>query len=491
MSNGNALLSFKTVSAVFLAGSLLTANVQAGETEALAYDERSANTATYFAAISNLANAIMFSGLGEKLIVSPYERDDWLRRAGYVTRPPMPDMGIVGAVYASGLPAFKESPDYSKPKTLRWAPESFDRTLEPAAQAWTLLKITSPEFHLQYHVLPENKLAGLMMVPQARIQARLLEERLRNADGLFAARSADGRFRDPEPRDQAAVLWAVSSLILAGTSSRDDYWHRAYGDLVDADDYRPLADFALVAVEKLPPRTAADRAIAIEALGRYALATSDQSRRDKALRLARQHAVALRADAGGTLQDLALAVYGLTEAARLFEEKAHAEAAAERFRSRLMPLWDEALGVFRAPGDDTRIVYTPRSIGAVVAALNAMRWYGPNDLAAEARRIYPRFFENAVIRSGILRASPLPLVSGKYLEAEPASNFAHPTLPAPKDAGVAPVFASQVVHEDGTWKVTDPVFRTSDAMFLVNMLAMRSQGRADPFLPEDRLNKIR
>ena len=348
MSNGNALLSFKTVSAVFLAGSLLTANVQAGETEALAYDERSANTATYFAAISNLANAIMFSGLGEKLIVSPYERDDWLRRAGYVTRPPMPDMGIVGAVYASGLPAFKESPDYSKPKTLRWAPESFDRTLEPAAQAWTLLKITSPEFHLQYHVLPENKLAGLMMVPQARIQARLLEERLRNADGLFAARSPDGRFRDPEPRDQAAVLWAVSSLILAGTSSRDDYWHRAYGDLVDADDYRPLADFALVAVEKLPPRTAADRAIAIEALGRYALATSDQSRRDKALRLARQHAVALRADAGGTLQDLALAVYGLTEAARLFEEKAHAEAARVR-RSACCVRWSAT--TTRSPHD--------------------------------------------------------------------------------------------------------------------------------------------
>ena len=61
---------------------LLAAPAQAGETKALHYDEQSASTATYFAAISNLANAIMFSGLGEKLVVSPYERDDWLRRAG-------------------------------------------------------------------------------------------------------------------------------------------------------------------------------------------------------------------------------------------------------------------------------------------------------------------------------------------------------------------------------------------------------------------------
>ncbi len=476
---------------IVLTVGLLAAPIQAGETKALHYDERSVNTATYFAAISNLANAIMFSGLGKKLIVSPYERDDWLRRAGYVTRPPMPDMGIVGPVYAAALPAFKLPPDFSKPETLRWKSDSFDRTLEPAAQAWTLLKIASPEFHLQYHSLPQNKLAGLMMIPQARAQARLLEGRLRNQDGLFAARLLDGRFRDPKPRDQAAVLWAVSNLILASTSSRIDYWHQAYGDLTNADDYRSLADFAFVAVEKLPPRTAADRAIAIEALGRYALAVGEDQRRDKSLLLARQYAEVLRDNADRTLEGLSLTVYGLTEAGRLLGDAAYAEAAAVHFRSALLPLWDESLGVFRTPGEGARIVYTPKTVGAVVAALNAMRWYGPKNLSAKARRLYPRFFEYAVIRSGLLRASPLPLVAGTYLEAEPASNFAHPTLPVPAAAGVAPVFASQVVHEGSKWKVTDPVFRTGGAMFLVNMLAMRSQGRADPFLPEDRLDIVR
>ncbi len=477
--------------ALLLAGGLLlAAPVRAAETAEFRYDEGTVGTATYFAAISNLANAIMFSNLGEPLVVSPYERDDWLRRAGYVIRPPMPDMGIVGHVYAAALPVFEASPDFSKPRTLRWDPGSFDRTLDPGAQAWTLMKIASPEFHLQYHELPENKLAGLMMIPQARVQARLLEKGLRDADGLFAARSPDGNLLEPEQRDQAVVLWAASNLILASTSPRDDYWHRAYRDLVDADDYRPLADLALAAVENLPPRTAAGRAIAVEALGRYALATGDPSRRARALRLAREHAEALRGEPGTTLEDVALAVYGLTEAGRLFGQAAHAEAASGLFRSRLMPLWDAALGVFRAPGDGASVAYTTRSVGALIAALNAMRWHGPADLATKARRIYPRFFESAVIRSGLLRASPLPLVSPKYLETEPAANFAHPMLPTPKDAGVAPVFASEVTYEDGRWRITDPMFRTEGAMFLVNMLAMRSQGRADTFLPQDRLKEL-
>ncbi len=96
-----------------------------------------------------------------------------------------------------------------------------------------------------------------------------------------------------------------------------------------------------------------------------------------------------------------------------------------------------------------------------------------------------------MVRSGLLRASPLPLVSKKYLEGEPPASFAHPALPARKDARVAPVVASEVVYEGGAWRVTDPMFRTKGAIFLANMLAMRSNGRGDTFLPEDRLTDLR
>ncbi len=477
----------KALAITALAGSLWASAVTAGD-QGFHYYEKSVEPATYYAAITNLANAVMFSGLGEELIVSPYERDDWLRRSGYVTRPPMPDMGIVGPVYAGALPVFKEMPDFSRPETLRWKPDSFDRTLDPGAQAWTLLKITSPQFHLQFHDLPENRIAALMMLPQAREQARLLGDRLRNGEGLFAPRSPDGTFLAANPRDQAAVLWAVSNLILASTSWRDDYWHQAYRDLVKADDYRSLADLALAAVIKLPPGAATERAVAVEALGRYALIAGDAGKRRQALDLARQHAESLRADAGKGLEDLAMSVYGLTEAGRLLKEQSFSKAATDLFRTRLMASWNAERGIFSASGDKS--VYTPRIIGAVVAALNAMRWHGPDNLAAEARRLYPRFFENAVIRSGLLRASPLPLVSGKYREAQPAANFAHPSLPMSKDTGIAPVFASQVSYGNGRWEITDSSFRTAEAMFLAHMLALSSDGRSDTFLPEDRMRGL-
>lgn len=489
MTNLNENRFHRLAAATLVALTLSPPPTLASDTADFHYDEQSAETATYFAAIANLANAVMFSGLGETLVISPYERDDWLRRAGYVTRPRMPDLAAVGPVYAAAQPRFKGVPDFGKPETLTWEPSSFNRTLDPGAQAWAMIKITSPEFHLQYHRLPDNKLAGLMMVPQARLQAETLKQRLRGSDGLFAARAPDGRMGDPTPRDQAAVLWAVSNVILAGTSRRDDYWHAAYRDLTDAEEYRGLANQALAAVAKLPPATAADRSLAIEALGRFALATIETSPRRQALEMAREHAEALTDAPGMGLEDLGLAVYGLTEAGRLFGDEAYAHAAAAVFRTHLLPLWDERLGVFRTGAG--QLVYTPRTVGAVVAALNALRWYGGGDLSVAARRLYPRFFETAVVRSGLLRASPLPLAAPAYREAEPDAHFAHPALPDAVKTGTPPVFASEVRFENGTWAVSDPTFRTADALFLTNMLAMRSEGRIDTFLPEERLTGLR
>ena len=51
-----------------------------------------------------------------------------------------------------------------------------------------------------------------------------------------------------------------------------------------------------------------------------------------------------------------------------------------------------------------------------------------------------------------------------------------------------------VVHrlpDEGGWRVGDPAFRTSDALFLANMLAIRSDdGRTDIFLPDEFIGKL-
>jgi hypothetical protein len=451
------------------------------------YDAENVGTASHWAARSTLANAVMFSGIGEPLNLSMSQMDEILRHAGYTTRPPMPDMAVIGAAYRSASPKFVDPPDFSKPQTLRWDPESFDRTLDPAAQAWSLIKITNPEFHLLFHDDKADKRVALMMLPQAEAQAEALERQLLTDEGLFAARMPEGAFEEPRPIDQAAVLWGVSNLILAATSDRDDYWHGAYRDLIDPDDYRGVADQALAAVEALPPETPAGRAVTIEALGRYALAAEDEAARGKVVDLARLHAEALLAAEPQGLADLGLAIYGLVEAGRLFGDAMFGEAAASLFQEQLLPRWDEELGIFSNAEGDSSVSYTPFTVGALVAGLNAMRWHGPEDLAGEAEHLYPRFFEAVLVEGGLLLSSPLPLVPEDYREQEPDGHFAHPALPDPAEAMLAPVFAAEVVQEAGGWKAAEPTFRTADAMFLASMLAKQHEGRADPFLPEERL----
>ena len=462
-----------------------------GQAEAFHYGTEDIGVATYWASISNLANPIMFSGLGEEIEISMSQRDDWLRRAGFTRRPSMEGLAVVGPVYAAGSPSFLETPDYTDPATLRWDPASFDRTLDPGVQAWALLKITSPEFHLQYHDLPANKLAALMMIPQAAAQAELLLDQLLTPRGVFAPLTQGGEFGEAEPEDQVAVLWAVASLIAATSSEADDYWHEAYRDLADAEEYRPLAGAAFAAVGALPPQDPATRALGIEAMGRYAL-IAPPAERSQALQIARDWARSLLTpDTAASLEDLALSIYGLVEASRLLGDTAFATGAARLFREHLLPRWSDRLGVFENQWDEGRIVYTPFTVGAVVAALDGLRWYGPQDVRSEAERLYPTFFEHAVVRSGLLRASPLPLVQPEYLEEEPPSSFAHPTLPSPEEAGVAPVFAGEVVYENGNWSVTDPMFRAQPSLFLCNMLAIPSAGRVDTFLPAAGLAAIK
>lgn len=458
--------------------------------EAFHYDAGNADTAAHWAGRSTLANALMFSGLGEPLEVSMTELDDILKHAGYTLRPPMPDMATVGAIYAAGEPKFAGTPDFGEPITLRWESSTFDRTLDPEAQAWSIVKTTAPNFHLNFHESKDERRVALIMLPQAQTQAEVIAERLRNPDGLFVAKSPQGEFAEPRPGQQAAVLWAAANMMLAATSKREDYWHGAARDLLDPEPGRELGDAALAAVETLPPESVADRAIAVQALARYAIATDDAEKRSRALAVARRHADALKAlPSSAGLEELGFAIYGLMESERLFAGGGYRDAAAGIFTSSLVPLWDDAIAAFREPAGE--ILYTPRTLAALVAGLNALRLYGPDNAAEQAGRVYPQLFEAVLVRAGMLLSSPLPLVSQAYLDREPAAHFAHPALPMPEEVGLAPVFAAEVRHADGAWSVTDRTFRTAEALLLANVLVKPHEGEADAFLPEGRLAVLR
>src|SRR3546814_19333942 len=86
------------------------------------YGADTVDIAAHWAGRPTLASAVMFSGLGEPLPISMSTADDLLKHAGYVTRPPMPAMALVGAVHPAATPRSPPPPDPSPPRTLRRDP---------------------------------------------------------------------------------------------------------------------------------------------------------------------------------------------------------------------------------------------------------------------------------------------------------------------------------------------------------------------------------
>ncbi len=161
-------------------------------------------------------------------------------------------------------------------------------------------------------------------------------------------------------------------------------------------------------------------------------------------------------------------------------------------------MWDDKAGVYATSKESKKYTYTPFDVGAVLAALNTLLWFTipPYDAPLDsgpslAQKRYIRFFENALVISGMQQASGIVLVEPIYLKREPEVHFAHPVLPLPEKAGGefgrAPVYAGEVTFADGKWKVTDSRFRTRDAMFLANMSVILNRHQADSFIPLGKL----
>ncbi len=469
----------------------------------------------------NFVTLVMLSGMGPELTPTPQMIEKMAPMAELDPKDAsMKGMHMVAGVYAGGDPRLPQRPDPMDMATMRWDEAKMDKTLTPAAQGYTLLKITAKGFHLAYHESPSEKFAAIMMIPQAKAIVKLLA-RMQTESGAFAPLGPDGKLLPGKAtaQDQIAVLWGLASFFLAVTDSSENYFAKAYhmlagmGDMVgmgsmqmnmpsmimslpvDEVDALDLMNQGLQAVHSLldQPLSAAEQALAIEALGWFMVA-SDLSRnalnrtlRELALQDINTLADLLIRSEKPTLVDRALAVYGLVEASRLTGKAVHAQAALEAFRQ-MEQLWDAQAGVYASAEGAQRYGYTPFTVGAVLAGLNAMRLFGPRLEAELATERFETFFENAVIRSGLMQATGYPMmVPEHYRKREPIEHFTTAALKTPKESGKASVYASEVVYENGQWQVTNPRFDTAQAMFLANMSVLLHEETTDGFTPLRRL----
>lgn len=449
----------------------------------------------YWYSLYNVAHLTMFSGLGNPMKAEEMAGLlDWLKGGGVKKAELVKDMNMISSVYKSGAPHFIQPVDLNNKKSLRWSTKNMDRTLEPAAQAFTIIKSVTKNFHRDYHETIQNQRVAIAMYPEAIEMAELLAEKMVDGDGLFVTVSPDGKKGKPNPLDQVAVLWAFSDLALvAGDPEIPPY--------VDSELLKwstKMADEAFRATKTMTPRSIIDKALAIEAYGRYAAATGNPELRLEAIKLIKKFANQLLRSSSKSITEMGLSVYGLGEAYRVLGDYKYLEEALKIFNRDMEQLWNETAGVYAPFKGAERYVYTPFDAGAVLAAFNTVLWFAipsyesPHDSGPFlADKRYTRFFESLIVISGMQQSSGISLVEEIYPEREPELHFAHPALPNPEKAGgsfgKAPVYAGEVTYENGKWRVTDDRFRTMEAMFLANMSVILNRHQADCFIPIERL----
>jgi tetratricopeptide (TPR) repeat protein len=449
----------------------------------------------YWYSLYNVAHLTMFAGMGEIMKGGGMTGIiEWLKGGGVQKAELVKDMYMISSAYQQGDPQFTQKVDLDNKRSMGWDRNKMNQTLIPSVQAFTIIKSVTKNFHRDYHETKDNQRVAIAMYPEAKEMAKLLAEAMVNEKGLFVSLSAAGKKEKPLPFDQISVLWAFSDLAL--TSS--DPAVPPYNDADLSEWSIIMADQAFEATKMLMPQSIIEKSLAIEAYGRYAAATENSGLRKEALKLIKDFARQILKANPKTITEMGLTVYGLGEAYRLTGDYDNFKKALEIFNNDMEALWDAKAGIYATSKNAKKYIYTPFDVGSVLAAFNTVLWLAipPYENPLEsgpslARKRYVRFFENAVVISGMQQASGIALVEPIYLKREPQIHFAHPALPLPEKAGSgfgrAPVYAGEVTYENGKWMVTDPRFKTKDAMFLATMSVILNRHQPDCFFPMERL----
>jgi hypothetical protein len=444
----------------------------------------------------NLNAMLLMTGFGPRMQPPPEKTKELASIAGFDLSEMPKNPYLLRAVYAAGDPHFQQPGDFQDLSTLYWDQDKMVKRFEPAAQAFTIVKAVSKNLRTDYHRTAKDRFIALVQLQEAKAMADFLAGELTGSNGLVAAKAEGGELEAPQAYDQATALWAYSSLALALTDPDLPLYSQLPDAGPDAQKLMSRADALFQAMAELQPESARDLALSIEAFGWYAAATRHPGFRAEALDRVSRLGQRLAELPKQTLDDLAFAVYGLSEAARLSGRAEWSQAAQRLFFEEMERLWDAEAGVYAAEGEAGEYAYTPERVGAVLAAIHSVRLFNRPGAGASwdpalADRRYVTFFGNAVVRSGLQQAHAIALaVNPAYLEEEPRSYFTAPTVPLSIEGdppfGTCPVYAAQITADSG---VADRTFRTAEAMFLSIISTWHHTAQPDGFVPMGRLTQ--
>ena len=430
---------------------LLTAGL-AANTPASADD---INRLAAWSAKKNLEHILLHPGLGEPLeakgIASVFEKL-LPTGIGAAQRP-------IVKIYNEARPQFSAPSGSDPARTLQWQKETLDDTVTPSAHAWAIIKLLALDSNAA-NLTKKTKVDA----EQLSALASLIGHQLKTKGGIFVRRKTD-EVLPPRAIDQAVALWAFSQLALSSNGTSHPNWQNFLNGKLKRPALLETTDGSLKALMILPPVTPFEKAISIQALGRFAIATENERQKHLALSLAESFAKSLKIDPGKNSVELASSIYGLIEAGRLLSDFGYEAAGFELFRDKLAPQWDELSGAFKEEEAAPRI--TPNSAGITLAALKAVSFFAPESFALKARSFHASFLETVLVKSGLQLTPP-----------NSATDFPKKSL-----SNSHPVFIKAVEWTNGTWRTVDSLFNSEQALFFSVMLETGNQETSAIFLP--------
>ncbi|MDC3379394.1 hypothetical protein OAX78_03835, partial [Planctomycetota bacterium] len=438
----------------------------------------------------NLGSLVMKSGNGKTFMPTPADVQMMIDSASdslsQATPPQNP--ALLARVYDSGDPTFS-FPDDGAPGDFgdqRWTSQTAGRsTTSFDSVGWTLIKELqwARQFHVDSHFgAPATPNTDAIPGAQQRFSGLALLALAMNQVAHFNANP--GGYRQTTTGSYV-LLWALSDLkaLLATQalphSSGNRYRAAAAamnpGLTADqvADSIRVQADQVFASLPT--PQTVQERSIAVQALAWYAFACEENH--ELAITRLGVVADALARMQASTATERAYQIRGLVESYRIRRQEQHLQQASGLFQELLA---DYDMNTQSLVSQST---YSADDVAAILGALNALRIHGGSAVdQSQLTVLLVNLFEGLVNRSGLQLSAPPMQALPTYEQARWGSElmFRYPSVPTPRVAGDAPVFAAEVSRTPQGWTQTRE-FDTAGAMHLANELMWFHEAEVNGF----------
>lgn len=429
----------------------------------------------YFLSVDNFAGPVMMGGMGLPLVPTMFTPEEFAPMMAMMAQMADFDLsmmpanpGLLSAIYTSADPKLPDGTtvDPMDFGTMRWDPAGFDTTITTRDQAMVILKFAEwakffyKGFGGESILFPSPQMEAflsLAFTAEAMMVSNFTGQNLMTENGFITSINMDGDSRQVvddtvRPFDQAAMLWALSDMMLTMKDPKFPNLGAIAQKLATPEMMASLTGMMNTSfdlVQANPSTDSIDKALSIVALVWYAAVTADDARRADVLAEIEQIAGSL-GSVETTAFEKAASIRGLLEASRVTGNQGYMDTAMSLWND-LDGMWDDQAKTYAPTSGATTYTYTPWNAGLVIGALAEIVASGGVGISQDVQDLATNRFMD-FLQTSIM-----------------ASGFTHLPVPTPGSTGL---FVSEISYDtsNDTWTVSDSRYTTAGSQYAANEL---------------------